>query len=205
MAYYFKGNQGWTETITEFVNAGKERLNFSKVRFHETYGEDAKHNFWNCIIKCMELKDQKYEEILSSMGSYYNNFSIKSLDENKVGILIRRKIIRMTDSNLQFMRNNYKTQAVYFAKINISEYLKILTEELFSQEEMLALLDTDVHVSYKKQLLDKTAIKISVAGKKYQPTIKQKILEEHYDSNDLKGLLSEYVLRILKSRRQSGR
>ena len=113
----------------------------------------------------MELNDQKYEEILSSMGLGYNNFSIKSLNENKVEILIRRKIIRVTDSNLQFMRNNYKTRTVYFAKINMVEYLKILTEALLSQEEMLALLDTDMYVSYNKKLLDKTAVKISVAGK----------------------------------------
>ena len=113
----------------------------------------------------MELNDQKYEEILSSMGLGYNNFSIKSLNENKVEILIRRKIIRVTDSNLQFMRNNYKTRTVYFAKINMVEYLKIFTEALLSQEEMLALLDTDMYVSYNKKLLDKTAVKISVAGK----------------------------------------
>jgi hypothetical protein len=30
---------------------------------------------------------------------------------------------------------------------------------------MLALLDTDMYVSYNKKLLDKTAVKISVAGK----------------------------------------
>ena len=113
----------------------------------------------------MELNDQKYEEILSSMGLGYNNFSIKSLNENKVEILIRRKIIRVTDSNLQFMRNNYKTRTVYFAKINMVEYLKIFTEALLSQEEMLALLDTDMYVRYNKKLLDKTAVKISVAGK----------------------------------------
>ena len=113
----------------------------------------------------MELNDQKYEEILSSMGLGYNNFSIKSLNENKVEILIRRKIIRVTDSNLQFMRNNYKTRTVYFAKINMVEYLKIFTEALLSQEEMLALLDTDMYVSYNKKLLDKAAVKISVAGK----------------------------------------
>ena len=113
----------------------------------------------------MELNDQKYEEILSSMGLGYNNFSIKSLNENKVEILIRRKIIRVTDSNLQFMRNNYKTRTVYFAKINMVEYLKIFTEALLSQEVMLALLDTDMYVSYNKKLLDKTAVKISVAGK----------------------------------------
>ena len=113
----------------------------------------------------MELNDQKYEEILSSMGLGYNNFSIKSLNENKVEILLRRKIIRVTDSNLQFMRNNYKTRTVYFAKINMVEYLKIFTEALLSQEEMLALLDTDMYVSYNKKLLDKTAVKISVAGK----------------------------------------
>ena len=113
----------------------------------------------------MELNDQKYEEILSSMGLGYNNFSIKSLNENKVEILIRRKIIRVTDSNLQFRRNNYKTRTVYFAKINMVEYLKIFTEALLSQEEMLALLDTDMYVSYNKKLLDKTAVKISVAGK----------------------------------------
>ena len=113
----------------------------------------------------MELNDQKYEEILSSMGLGYNNFSIKPLNENKVEILIRRKIIRVTDSNLQFMRNNYKTRTVYFAKINMVEYLKIFTEALLSQEEMLALLDTDMYVSYNKKLLDKTAVKISVAGK----------------------------------------
>ena len=99
------------------------------------------------------------------MGLGYNNFSIKSLNENKVEILIRRKIIRVTDSNLQFMRNNYKTRTVYFAKINMVEYLKIFTEALLSQEEMLALLDTDMYVSYNKKLLDKTAVKISVAGK----------------------------------------
>ena len=45
----------------------------------------------------------------------------------------------------------------------------------------------------KKELLDKTAMRISVIGKKYQPTIKQKILEEHFDSNDLESLLLEYI------------
>lgn len=45
----------------------------------------------------------------------------------------------------------------------------------------------------KKELLDKTAMRISVIGKKYQLTIKQKILEEHFDSNDLESLLLEYI------------
>ena len=45
----------------------------------------------------------------------------------------------------------------------------------------------------KKELLDKTAMRISVIGKKYQPTIKQKILEEHFDSSDLENLLLEYI------------
>lgn len=140
----------------------------------------------------MKLNNQKYAEILLSMNLGNPKFHIQDLDEDKVEILIRSGIIRMTAANLQFMRENYEEKTICFAKKNITEYLHILTDELFSEEEMLALLDTDININYKKKLLDKSTAKISVVGKKYQPTIKEKILKEHFDSNDLENLLSKY-------------
>lgn len=192
LTYYFDGKQEWTETLVEFINSGKERLNFDRINFNESYGKDARSIFWNCVIKCMKLDNQKYAEILLSMKLVYPKFYIQDLDEDKVEILIRNGIIRMTTANLEFMRENYEKKIICFAKSNITGYLYILTDELFSEEEMLALLDTDIHINYKKKLLDKSTARISVVGKKYQPTIKEKILKEHFDSNDLENLLSKY-------------
>ncbi|MCI8995017.1 MAG: hypothetical protein HFI30_04930 [Lachnospiraceae bacterium] len=191
--YYFKGEEQWSEPLIAFINSSLVKLNFGFLRRDQSYGEKAGLTLWNSVIDCMELSNEKYEEILCSMWFCYEDFSKQDIDADKMEILIRRQIIHMTEKNLKFMRKNYPAQIIYFVKINMAKYLELLTDELFSMDELLSLLeDGDVTVNTKRKLLDKTREKISVAGKKYTPAVKQKILAEHLDVEDLEFLLREY-------------
>ncbi len=191
--YYFKGGEQWSDTLIGFINEGSGKLNFAFLRQDKSYGERAENILWNCVIDCMELNNEKYEEILSGMWFYYNDFPKQDFSGDKMEILIRRQIIHMTEKNLKHMRENYPAQTIFFVKTNMEKYLELLTEEILSREELLSLLeDKDVTVSTKKKLLDKTSEKISVVGKNYTPAVKQKILAEHFDPEDLEFLLQDY-------------
>ena len=210
LTYYFQGAGKWTDTLTGFINGGAGKLDFGFLRGDKSYGEEAGSHFWEDVLVCKELKDEKFEEILTSMWFFYNRFGRKGFGESRLEILIRRRVIRMTAENLKFIREHYGARILfppdasgdpdlglsapsYFAKNNMDAYLSLAAGDLFSMEELLELLeDRDISVGVKKKLLDKTTGKIPVTGKTYTPAVRQKILAEHFDEGDLEFLLLNY-------------
>jgi hypothetical protein len=84
---------------------------------------------------------------------YYPSFSITGIEEDKIHILIKLKIIQMSEDTLIFMREHYPNQLILFITRNIKQYTEeVINEENFDLDEMLSLIEEKINDKYKVKL-----------------------------------------------------
>ncbi|MCM1286881.1 MAG: hypothetical protein NC240_01125 [Clostridium sp.] len=149
--------------------------------------------FWLACLRCNEIFDEKYREIMQTIKYRCDTFSEENLKNSKVEILIEEKIIPMNEDNLIFMRDNYPEVVSMFIKENLSAYVKLVDEKKVAPDEADEMLDWHISDSDKILLLQNaTGTKVSVRGKKISDEVFAYIMEHNYDSNDLQYVLGNY-------------
>ena len=150
---YFKEN-GFNEILIQFINLKLKKLSYKEFNFEE----EDKSTFFIEVLKCYELDNEVYENILETL-EYNNEAEItfpENIPEEKVDILTKLSIIKINPDNLKFIRSYYKNNLNNFIKLNLENYIKIIDiyNNLFSPEELLAILsDEEIDVDSKLKLL----------------------------------------------------
>lgn len=176
------------ESVISYINRCNIDLDFSKT----AYDEDTKGKLFDCVIVCDSIENSKYEQILVSLDFYYDDFSITKIPNDKINILIRTNIIRMTAQNLKFIRENYPDQNYNFIFKNIEQYVDIMNDDLFSQDELLEILTWNISDELKIKLLEFSNEEISVVGKDYSTAVCLYILKNNLMESDLIVLFSSF-------------
>lgn len=187
---YFKTiGDNINEVLISFINSSKEILNFDGI------DELEQEKLFSKIVICNEIEDENYRSILKELGYIYEDSLISNIPKEKINILIKEKIIEMSDKTLDIIRSYYKDKIEYFIEVNIEKYLEILRKNLsgFYKEELLKVLDNNrILENYKIGLLKMTSDVISLKDKMYSEEIQRHILEKHYDENDFEYLIENY-------------
>ena len=176
------------ESVIAYINRCNIELDFSKLESDEA----IKENLFDSVIKCGDIENSKYEQILVSLEFYYENFDITDISNDKIMILINTSIIKMTTNNLNFLRENYPNQKFRFIHKNIERYADIMSDDLFSQEELLEILTWDISDELKIKLLTFSGDTISVIGKNYSAAVCLYILDNNFKNSDLIILFSSF-------------
>lgn len=176
------------ESVISYINRSDTDLDFSKTE----YDEKAKGKLFDSVVICNNLNNSKYKQILVSLPFIYDQFDIAEIPDDKIAILIDTDIIRMTANNLKFMRENYPNQKDYFIGKNIEKYIEIMDDNLFSRDELLAILTWQISDELKITLLGFTDGEISIIGKNYSPTVCLHILGSNFAASDLHDLFSSF-------------
>ncbi len=125
-----------------------------------------KKKLFDSVVICNGIDNSKYRQILVSLKFSYDAFDIKDISDDKITILIDTNIIRMTDDNLKYIRENYHNQIFYYIRKSIEKYIDIVDETLFSREELLEILTWDISDKLKKlDYLNFSDDEISIIGK----------------------------------------
>ena len=176
------------ESVIAYINRCNIDLDFSKVE----YDENTKDKLFGCVIVCESIENSKYEQILVSLDFYYDDFDITEISDDKIAILIGNNIIRVTSKNLEFLRENYPDQNYNFIFKNIEQYVDIMNDDLFSQDELLEILTWNISDELKIKLLEFSNDEISVVGKDYSSAICLYILKNNLMESDLMVLFSSF-------------
>lgn len=115
------------ESVISYINRYDIDLDFSKTE----YDEDAKEKLFDSVVICNGIDNSKYRQILVSLKFSYDAFDIADISDDKITILIDTNIIRMTDDNLKYIRENYHNQIFYYIRKSIEKYIDIVDETLF--------------------------------------------------------------------------
>ena len=99
----------------------------------------------------------------------------------------------MTPENLKKIRVNYKDNLNYFIIYNINLYTEIMSESIFSQEELLITLsNSDIEERVKLELLKFSNDPIHITNMDYSSSIQEYILKNNYHQKEFESLIREY-------------
>lgn len=183
---YFNEYQELDDVLIDFINLFEKEIIFDFSKIEEKYGEEIRSKFFNQIVKCNELKDKQYNSIFKNCNRYYKYFSIENLNEDKVDILIRCKVIRMNSETLIFMRKEYSNNIGNYLDNYSNDYYDLIIDniQLFDYDELLYILESNqFSVLQKTNLMDCTDRTITYSFN-YLDKVKIDILANHLDEDD---------------------
>lgn len=190
--YYFRSGKGMDNALLFYINNYPEQLSVNGIDLDATYGEKSKSQLFNSVVKSNEMDSDKYVGLVKSFNLIYTGFSHTDVNDEKVSLLFNHHIITMTVVNLEFMRTHHTTLLLEFIKANIDKYTELITDEVFSSEELLKLLSSEIDDKYKATLLGFESSPISIKKCNYSERIITLILKNNLDENDVTYLLTWY-------------
>ena len=203
---YFKEFQ-LDEILINFINQNDNKISFENFKFDD---EEVEKEFFINILKCYEIKNNNYNNILSSLKN--NNEEIdfpRDIPEDKISPLINSKVIKMIIKNLELFREYYEDSLDYFIKLNIDDYIQIIEDNnsLFYQSELLTILsDKSIKDKNKLRLLKFSEDKIDIHNKNYSDSVIDFILNNnHYNIIELiknfsnfNSMIKEKIYKLVK-------
>ena len=203
---YFKEFQ-LDEILINFINQNDNKISFKNFIFDD---EEVEKKFFINILKCYKIKNNNYNNILSSLKN--NNEEIdfpRDIPEAKISSLINSKIIKMIIKNLKLFREYYENSLDYFIKLNIDDYIQIIEDNnrLFSQNELLTILsDKSIKDENKLRLLKFSEDKIDIHNKNYSDSAIDFILNNnHYNIiefienfSNFNSMIKENIYKLVK-------
>ncbi len=187
---YFSQYGELDESVLGFIDS-EEAI---KLDYSNGIAENIKDKFFDKIIVCEQISNNKYLEILTSLDFYYDSFDISGLQDSKLKVLIDINIVRMTPLNLEFLRTTYPNNLMYFINKNIIDYTNLQTDTSIVSDanEILSVLELDIDDSQKEKLSMIVDTPISIQNNKYSILFKKHILTNKLDINDIPYLIENY-------------
>lgn len=199
VVYYFQAH-GLDDELVRFINGIALSTDFTRVE--DEFDEDITEKFFDAIVINNMIETDKYQKILTDIGYYFDKYDAEEIDDEKMHVLIENRIIPMNEAGLNYVRNNYESQIMYFIERNIDKYIEIQNDDIFLFEEAVKVLDFDFDDAKKIQLLGFTDKPISVLHRRFSTVLFVHILDHNFDANDAKYLFKNYS-RYNKSEREA--
>ena len=156
------------------------------------YAEELLSSFFDAVISCGDMDNSKYKEIVCSLGKKIPALTVEGLPAQKLRILIDYHILLMTPDNLRFLRRIYSTETMLFVLNNADSYLELMTDVLFSMDELLVFLDSTASDEQKLQLLSFAHDPIPTIGTKYSLPVKLCILQNNPKTEEMPAYYESY-------------
>ena len=174
------------EILINFINQNDNKISFEDFKFND---DKIEKEFFISILKCYEINNQKYVDILKSFEDNDEMEFSGDIPEDKRALLVKSKIIKMILKNLELFRKHYEDSLDYFIKLNIDDYIQIIEDNnnLFLQNELLTILsDKSIKDENKLKLLKFSEDKINIYNENYSDSIIDFILNNnHYNIVEL--------------------
>lgn len=192
-SYFFYSGKGFDTCLIDFINNFESKISLDHDFIESNFeGDDAALSLYEAVICTNSLDNKKYESLLSPINWYYDTFHFENIDSDKIAILLRLKVIRMTIDNLEFIRNEHFDLLEQFITENIEEYLHLLQPVNFELHEALILLKSSIETSHKLRILSFNDSVISLRYESFEDEVREYIIENHFDLEDLQFLLDNY-------------
>ncbi|WP_105152432.1 DNA-binding protein [Streptococcus suis] len=192
---YFCEYHSWNDRLIEFVNNG-EHLDFLQTEF-KGFSDEFQEEFFEETVKCNQLANDKYKEILSKLGWCFTEFKLANIADEKMSILIGTRCIsdKFSVDTLNFLRDNYQNHVIEYLMEYIDEYLleNVEDTDIYQETEMFNLLQEGLTDERKFKIIDRFPTRISIEGKDYSTPLVNHILQNKFDESDLEYILCGYT------------
>jgi len=179
------------EALVKFINA----KGIAMVMDNCFVDDEQKMGFFKAVVKSCNLDDAIYESYLLQSNHRYKEFRIENLSTEKLSILDKLNKIGMTAISLNTIRKYYARYLYSFICNHLEEYIIIVSDSnAFILNEMIKLLNKDIAIKHKIELIQLTFDSVSIKGRNYPDELSAYILENNYDEDDFAHLIKEYEI-----------
>lgn len=187
---YIGDSESIDDSLRIFIDSSENILDFSLIEDEED--EEKWIQIFKAILFCIQLSNEKYEELLGPFKEQIEKFNLLNIPNEKIVILINLGIIPMTLDNLLFFRENYQDNVLDFISYDFENYVDIITPETFDYDEAILILDLDISDELKLQILENTTEPITIIDKDYSAEVSQYILRNNLHTEDINHLFNGY-------------
>lgn len=194
--HYFVHVNKIDRNLIGYINnfASNKVIDFSNFRDLSAvpYDQKTKSRFYKEVIVNESLDDERYVQILSTLGYKSKEFNYLGISENKMQKLIDKELIDFNSKTIQFIREEYPDCINWFIEKNILEYTKLIRSENAPNSEINYVLSSTINDDEKIEIINSTKSPISIKELDISERVKIAILRSKFDINDLKELCLTY-------------
>lgn len=137
IGYYLLNESEINDILIDFLNFENVYSELSKNRLTK---EDEE--FEKILIKCNDISDEAYNEILNSTYFSWNNLGFESLNLEKVKNLLIKKL-NTTKSNYERLKEHFPDNHIRLIEKNFSRFIENINDFETDENDILMLLQSD--------------------------------------------------------------
>lgn len=131
----------------DFINNIENANKLAKVKMPtEVNGKNIYGLFCKVLIQSNDINSDSFDLITNSIPWWYRDLNIANLDEEKVHLLIKNRVISPTIKSFEALKENHKKLSVELLEKHKSEFIKLIDE--------LALDENDLELILKSEILN---------------------------------------------------
>lgn len=189
-------NEELPAQLAEFINSSDEQLNWSWDTLNSRIGKGTASQLRKAIVKSSAVSLPRYRTAIASLTFSYNEFPTIACSEDRLKVLFDLKVISMTTENIEIVKDQYPTNFIDFiVTVDTAKFVELVQKDdvVISREDLEALLkDGRIGETAALQLLDSFSGPISLLSKDFSPSVKAKIIENHFDTSDIPQVLYSF-------------
>ena len=185
-----------TSLLINYINKTQCAINCDTIQ--DEYQSNQLIILMEAMLQDDSISNEAFAFWISGLHSLcaeeYDSFEVGTkLNALKMHFLFDQGIIPMTAEGLSFVRQHYPQHIRYFITKQIDEYVAIMSETLFSHEELLNLLTwSEICSNDKLKLLEYASLPIKIIGSNYEDAISLYIVQHNFDTSELPQCLINY-------------
>ena len=157
---------------------------------------DAASKFIMHFIQSRVFDKVEYKNILNKIVFHYKKFSIAGLETWQIQTLLELNIIQKNEPSYSFIKQNYKNLLLDFFFIgDTKKSFKLIDNGDITLEraELLEILsDSRIDSQSALILMNKIDGIITIEGKKYLDDVVERIIQKHFNVDDLPWILKNF-------------
>ncbi len=152
---YYSKSMEINKTVFNYLNEEEIYIKLSKLKMNDNnyFEESVVEKLSLQLIKCKDIKEESFKELLRSMPYRYDNLDVDDLSDNRINNIIKNKNLNLTLDNYNLVKEHYISSLVLLIIYNMDVYLDNPGKYKLNSQEINRLLDSSISKEEKISII----------------------------------------------------
>jgi hypothetical protein len=193
---YYKECEELDDDFINFLNKEENCIKLSQVPIKESdnYDEKIAEKMIKEIIICKRLGEKAFITLLESMPYEYKKLDTDNLSNERINNIINCGLLALSIDNFNFLKLKTHNKHITLIIKKIDDYLKDQDKYELDSEDIKQLLTATIDAERKISIINFINVDTIKNDSNLMNFIIKLVLQEKYNSNELKNKISEILI-----------
>lgn len=183
--------------LATFINSGTDTLDWNYDNLNNRIGNEKATMLRRAVLSSKNISMERFRVALAGMTfEYSGGFPLVDISSERMKVIFELNIVPMTVENIKVVRKSYpQLWCDFVVSANPRALLKLMDSEIvtLTVEETADLLeDSRIDVKTALDLVNSCSEIIPLRNRNYPVPVKAKIIEQHFDSDEIPMVLQSF-------------